>query len=91
MPGQGKPIFLPVEKAIFFTARKIKIKGILQQFIFHVSVHSFNKYLLRDYYVSGIVSGTKDIAVNKRPLPSWSVYLGEIGDKKLYFKRYIVY
>lgn len=32
--------------------------------------------------MSGIVIGTKAIAVNKRSLSSWSMYLGEIGDKK---------
>lgn len=69
---QGKTIFLSAQKSNFLHGKGKKIGGILQKFVLHLSVHSFNKYLLRTCYVSDV--GTEDTAVNKRSV-SHEVYI----------------
>lgn len=77
--GQGTAIFLPAEKAIFFTAKKRKMKGIFQKCVLLVPVYSFNKYLLIVSYASDIALGSGGTVVSKRSLSSWIIYFGERG------------
>lgn len=81
--GQGKAVFLPAEKAVLFTAWKRQWKEFFRSLFFTcLFIYLRNIYLPKACYVSDVVLGPKDIAVNKISLSSQSGYLREIGIKK---------